>query len=55
MHLLKDYITIRGYIRGTLGQPQKLAPKVGEPADASLEDDTKFSKADHCLMIFEGS
>jgi hypothetical protein len=50
--------TIRGYIRDTLGQQgkaQKLAPKVGELADASLEDDTDFFKANRCLMIFGGS
>jgi hypothetical protein len=58
MHLLKDYATIKGYIRGTLGQhgkAQKLAPKVSELIDASLEEDSEFSKADHCLMIFGGS
>jgi len=38
-HLLKDYTTIRGYIRGTLGQQGKAqlpTPKADEPVDAAL-------------------
>ena len=57
-HLLKDCATIRGYIRGTLGQQGKAykpASKAGEPMDGAQEADAKFPEAKRCLMTYGGS